>query len=601
MAPKKKTSPKKGDTLKKGRKAATKTRDAALAEEIASVAPTRQVKSKAHPKPLISASKSASPSKITKKTPAATPKVSSKKTQPKDTQFRGPPGESSKGYKAKDSTTEIVKAIDGRTLTAWDKDLISAIDDLETQELDNEDLHGNLSLVVAATFDNRNHDKEVNDRVHFQIYWRFRKLCEKRHGGWPWSMRHESVAEGEDEEGDEEDIAVESIEKTTRPGRKSKLSKSPNKARSGRADRDTSGDRKNEFLQAIEDAGYAAALQHRLSHSDDSEDDQSDEKQAATVTKQQIEEARARGAERARSAAAILRKEQTLQRHAHGRGQSRTIPEVDGTGVVKSSQRGSSRARFLTTNTAPAKTPELPSPSKAVDPRKAESDKRSREVKRKADIKEREAIRDNQEVFPSNQVSWIPYCSERGNIISSTNPPLMDIVVGQDGNGNDIVQQRVNPFFETLPGPEVWHRKMPPYFSFGETKYMQQVISDQINRDLNRKHSNVPKSPAKPTESVGLLSSVGNSIMSLISPSKQSQAPQAMEVDEPAGPMTKRMDQWELPELTKAEKEAVIEEARQTAQQFAQQASPTRKRSATSMPESSTWGTKEGQRQRRKK
>ena len=43
-----------------------------------------------------------------------------------------------------------------------------------------------------------------------------------------------------------------------------------------------------------------------------------------------------------------------------------------------------------------------------------------------------------------------------------------------------------NPFFETMPAPEVWHRRMPPYFPFGETPYMEQVLSRQINADLAR-------------------------------------------------------------------------------------------------------------------
>lgn len=43
-----------------------------------------------------------------------------------------------------------------------------------------------------------------------------------------------------------------------------------------------------------------------------------------------------------------------------------------------------------------------------------------------------------------------------------------------------------NPFHETLPAPEVWHRRMAPYFTFGETPYMQRLASDQIQEDLDR-------------------------------------------------------------------------------------------------------------------
>lgn len=70
--------------------------------------------------------------------------------------------------------------------------------------------------------------------------------------------------------------------------------------------------------------------------------------------------------------------------------------------------------------------------------------------------------------------------SQRGNMISSTNPGIISIMV------DDHAQDRINPFFETLPGPEIWYRNMPPFFNFGETKFMEQQISDQINEDLAR-------------------------------------------------------------------------------------------------------------------
>lgn len=62
----------------------------------------------------------------------------------------------------------------------------------------------------------------------------------------------------------------------------------------------------------------------------------------------------------------------------------------------------------------------------------------------------------------------------RGSIISPTNPE------------NIAALNRPNPFYETLPAPEVWHRRMPPYFPFGETPYMEGVMSRQIDEDLKR-------------------------------------------------------------------------------------------------------------------
>ena len=62
----------------------------------------------------------------------------------------------------------------------------------------------------------------------------------------------------------------------------------------------------------------------------------------------------------------------------------------------------------------------------------------------------------------------------RGDIVSPTNPPMIAAL------------NKRNPFHETLPAPEVWHRRMAPYFTFGETPYMQRLASDQIQEDLDR-------------------------------------------------------------------------------------------------------------------
>jgi hypothetical protein len=66
---------------------------------------------------------------------------------------------------------------------------------------------------------------------------------------------------------------------------------------------------------------------------------------------------------------------------------------------------------------------------------------------------------------------------KHGKIISSRNPEFY-----KDAKGDT----KKNPFYEPLPLPEVWHRRMPAVFPFGETPYMMQVVSDQINQDLSR-------------------------------------------------------------------------------------------------------------------
>lgn len=72
-----------------------------------------------------------------------------------------------------------------------------------------------------------------------------------------------------------------------------------------------------------------------------------------------------------------------------------------------------------------------------------------------------------------------PSAPGRGPIRPVTNPEYIP-----DANGNPT--DRKNPFFETMPAPEIWHRRMPPIFPFGETKRMEEIYSDQINEDLKR-------------------------------------------------------------------------------------------------------------------
>ena len=64
----------------------------------------------------------------------------------------------------------------------------------------------------------------------------------------------------------------------------------------------------------------------------------------------------------------------------------------------------------------------------------------------------------------------------RGTIHSVTNPEFIP----------DTTTLRKNPFFETMPGAEIWHRRMPHFLPFGETPYMEKVMSRQISEDLAR-------------------------------------------------------------------------------------------------------------------
>ncbi|KAI6866359.1 hypothetical protein KC338_g4752 [Hortaea werneckii] len=75
------------------------------------------------------------------------------------------------------------------------------------------------------------------------------------------------------------------------------------------------------------------------------------------------------------------------------------------------------------------------------------------------------------QVIPKDQ----PSAQDRGPVHSSTNPQFIP---------NNDPHQRPNPFFETMPAPEIWHQRMPSFFPFGETPYLERVNSRQIEEDL---------------------------------------------------------------------------------------------------------------------
>jgi hypothetical protein len=64
----------------------------------------------------------------------------------------------------------------------------------------------------------------------------------------------------------------------------------------------------------------------------------------------------------------------------------------------------------------------------------------------------------------------------RGAIHSVTNPEFIP----------ETSTLKKNPFFETMPAPEVWHRRMPAVLPFGETPFMEREMSRQISEDLAR-------------------------------------------------------------------------------------------------------------------
>jgi hypothetical protein len=82
--------------------------------------------------------------------------------------------------------------------------------------------------------------------------------------------------------------------------------------------------------------------------------------------------------------------------------------------------------------------------------------------------------KDGEDVVPL--LKGEPSGKGRGATHSVTNPEFIP----------ETSTRRKNPFFETMPAPEVWHRRMAPFLPFGETPFMEREMSRQISADLSR-------------------------------------------------------------------------------------------------------------------
>ncbi|KAI7553650.1 hypothetical protein KC331_g1084 [Hortaea werneckii] len=125
------------------------------------------------------------------------------------------------------------------------------------------------------------------------------------------------------------------------------------------------------------------------------------------------------------------------------------------------------------------------------------------------------------QIIPKGQ----PSGKDRGPVHSSTNPQFIP---------NDP-KQRPNPFFETMPGAEVWHQRMPAFFPFGETPYLERLKSQQIEEDLaydhSKKTSDETSSPEK-SAGGGILEQAGQAlarIREVFSPKRMENQSEALE------------------------------------------------------------------------
>lgn len=211
------------------------------------------------------------------------------------------------------------------------------------------------------------------------------------------------------------------------------------------------------------------------------------------------------------------------------------------------------------TNTSTSSAPQQPKPSKKSPTKRSAStsarspspSKRSRAAsptKEPISLKSRgkSPIKKSSPQKPSTTTTTTtnPYARphpphpSRGTMISPTNPPTISTLTNKP-----------NPFHETLPAPEIWHRRMPPYFPFGETRFMEREISLQIEADLARgaEETQQARQKSEPTELFKRASSFVSGTVDAV-----------RNTFSPAKPRRKLPGAWELPGVREVEVERLV-------------------------------------------
>lgn len=391
----------------------------------------------------------------------------SRKLQPGDESD----GSSYHGY----STANILGAIDRRTLTKLDRILLEAINKLEENP--------STSSIPSPFSD----EGGTSLNCHYHIYWRFQILNQASESSDDTLVtsepRRKSPAKGAslirrsskspsniDDAPQLNPSKRRRSEKTIeRPFRSPTAVESPHtpgrlKASDGRIqkgrprqssvnlgfDKGHRSDVKNSVLKQAKQRAYQDRLNggplEPFEHSAASR---------RGVLASDFKGAQQEGADKAKVELRRKTRQERTRRDATQLEQGFSDPDM----AEQTTQGVSTPGKGQTPRTMTARTPPTKKPS-SKDPEAQAA---------KKEVKERNTWTSGTISFGSNEAN-------RGKIFSYTNPPVITVEN----------KKRPNPFFETMPAPEVWHRRMPPFFMFGETKYMEQKISDDINRDLNR-------------------------------------------------------------------------------------------------------------------
>ncbi|KXS99245.1 hypothetical protein AC579_3920 [Pseudocercospora musae] len=593
----KKTSPKKAATngatprtaAKGSTRSATKSASPAKSDAVASPG-TR----KASTRGTASPSKS-TPAKVTKKATSAK-KVTSTKKAPSSKKYvsptkkgkgrkRGSPDEDDSGYDPDQTTDEILAEFDGRTRTAVDRVLIQQIRQYEDGE-------GSIGQNQAMMIVNIERGDEKLD-CNYKLYWRFRKYCEEEFGDWsPFCVLN---PRGPTRSPNKLANAPDLSPSKRSPSRVSSRPAQPASASSSTRLTQTSQPSRHEKRTAQPDEEYGASPAERAEILQEIERQAFIQETRGNPMKQYHEfpdaisrsdynKAQRRGREVAKE-----RTQAAFNTHAN---QEEQTPNTYGdTGAVMHSQSSPKRrvrpankaasvaesrvdnlpqlspSRATPARSSPGRSPSSPrrqmartparSPTKSLSPGKRHQRADTPRSPAKPSYK-RKHLENGQGVWPKAD-------QRRGDVV----PPIQKdwVEVSDLKEPTKEPQDRENPFFQTMPAEEIWHRRMPPYFPFGETPYMEKVMSDQINEDLARGHGEGGKTATVAPQSSGILESI-SSIPGRIAGSISSAFRSPERELEPTAAATARLPAktfkdmvqpqvwpWHLPEMSREEVE----------------------------------------------
>ncbi|EME87285.1 uncharacterized protein MYCFIDRAFT_169142 [Pseudocercospora fijiensis CIRAD86] len=441
------------------------------------------------------------PKKVTSTKKAASPKKLISPGKKGKGRKRGSPDEDDSGYDPDQTTDEILAEFDGRTRTAIDKLLITQIRQFEDG--------GSIDQNVAMMIVNVEHGEEKLE-CNYKLYWRFRKCCEEEFGDR--SPFNNAKPRGPTRSPNKLANAPDLSPSKRSPSRASPKSAAPAAASSSPRRKQTSqtGRLQRRIAQPDEDYDRAEIFKE-IERQAFLEETRGEPMEPYPEFLYFLSRSEYNKAQRRGRMAAMQRTETVI--NTHGTQEEQAPSTYGDSGIMMHSQSSPGRrarqanktasvagsrddnfpqlspSRLTPARSSPGRSPSTPKRQMATTPARSPTKSTSPGKRRQGTDAPRSPAKPTykRKYLENGQTVWPQSDKGRGDVV----PPIQKdwVEVNDLKEPHKGPQDRENPFFQTMPAAEIWHRRMPPYFPFGETPYMEKVMSDQINADLARSKS----------------------------------------------------------------------------------------------------------------